>query len=495
MHPKYKGALVDSLFIVASNVPVSHPLVLAGAGSGTRIPFDTLVNPEFKSGIKDKDIRHAVEQLYKFLRNAAADDINFVIKPSPLRSNAYINQPDQRALTAHSSENVVPVAETPTSVIETDPRIIFDGRQACLVEVEGITFRISEKKIGNGHAYMVVYVHSAPFETPLMDLSGSDTFINVGQLHADTFATKLTSEDSVLVQKRIYDFLHPIFVSNGYFAEEKALAERRAEIVKSSATKAPASTPKKFPVVGDDDMEKLWPEATTDAKVATETAINNTTGLWRTGKTPEEGNVFQIVRKTGEQEYALWVLAVGKKSPLHGQVQEGRYITTFDGGKLPEKAEMAKVPSQQAILRFIFDEGRAFIDAIFNCHKFLLAKIEDERKMAKKKAIDAIARKKNAEVAKAAAEGVESTGVVVGIINPDENHITAPQFGIRQRQQKTNPETSTQERVIQMTIDSYLAKGDHIGLAVFVKSLKETLPTVRVCEEVVEPSTQGKSTA
>ncbi len=102
--------------------------------------------------------------------------------------------------------------ETATQV---DPMILWNGWSGQ-VEIAGMRFEVEKKKMPDGQLVKVVKVRAAAGGTKLYGLGGSDVYVTVTQLHFGEFQSRLREGSSKwLEQKRIWDFLHSVFVAAG----------------------------------------------------------------------------------------------------------------------------------------------------------------------------------------------------------------------------------------------------------------------------------------
>ncbi len=205
MFPLYKDAEQEILFIVADYIPNYHPLALAGVQPGTRIPFFHLERAYFATKMKDEGVRKAVEELWRFLRNAKYNNLaNEVVLPQV-------------------EDSAEEPTDTTEEVIEHEAssaaKIIWDGTRVGLIETRGVTFEISQKKLGKVESTMIG-VRSAPQESGLTDVEIAGVTISINELHRNsepehalektknnkcslwTFLRKVMEEEGLLVAKK-----------------------------------------------------------------------------------------------------------------------------------------------------------------------------------------------------------------------------------------------------------------------------------------------------
>jgi hypothetical protein len=100
-------------------------------------------------------------------------------------------------------------------LIQTDPMILWNGWSGP-VEIAGMRFRVTKKTMGDGREVKIVHVFAAPRDTELHGLGGLDVYVTVAQLHFQDFRSRLREGSSKwLEQKRIWEFLHGVFVAVG----------------------------------------------------------------------------------------------------------------------------------------------------------------------------------------------------------------------------------------------------------------------------------------
>lgn len=100
-------------------------------------------------------------------------------------------------------------------LIQTDPMILWNGFSGP-VEIAGMRFRVTKKIMGDNNEVKIVHVFAAPFGTSLHGLGGSEVYVTLAQLHFQEFQSRLREGSRKwLEQKRIWEFLHDIFVAEG----------------------------------------------------------------------------------------------------------------------------------------------------------------------------------------------------------------------------------------------------------------------------------------
>lgn len=100
--------------------------------------------------------------------------------------------------------------------IQDDPMVLWNGWSGP-VEVAGMRFRVTKnKKLEGKDPFNVINVLAAPQGTELYGLGGSDIYVSVAQVHLPEFRSRLDEGSAKwLAQKRIWEFLHGVFVANG----------------------------------------------------------------------------------------------------------------------------------------------------------------------------------------------------------------------------------------------------------------------------------------
>lgn len=100
-------------------------------------------------------------------------------------------------------------------LIQIDPMILWNGFSGP-VEIAGMRFRVTKKPMGDGNEVKIVHVFAAPLGTALHGLGGSEVYVTLAQLHFQEFQSRLREGSSKwLEQKRIWEFLHDVFVTAG----------------------------------------------------------------------------------------------------------------------------------------------------------------------------------------------------------------------------------------------------------------------------------------
>lgn len=113
-------------------------------------------------------------------------------------------------------ESYAPKQKAVTEAPKTDPAIIWNGWNG-IVEIQGMRFRSSKKKLGEGsRESLQVSVLFAPSGTELYGLAGSKIFVTVPQIHSHEFRS-WNKEGSVdhRRQKRLWDFMNNLFLELG----------------------------------------------------------------------------------------------------------------------------------------------------------------------------------------------------------------------------------------------------------------------------------------
>lgn len=99
--------------------------------------------------------------------------------------------------------------------VQTDPKVLWRGWSGP-VEIEGMRFCVTKKRVGDNATIKIVNVLTAPQGTELHGLGGTNVYVTVVQLHFREFQSRLREGSSKwLEQKRIWDFLHSVFIANG----------------------------------------------------------------------------------------------------------------------------------------------------------------------------------------------------------------------------------------------------------------------------------------
>ena len=437
MCPLYYGATKDILHIVADEIPTSHRLALAGVQPGTMIPFFQLQKPNFVSKSKDPVIHMAKKSLWDFLRKISEKEMPEGILGDKASSPSFTEEPEIQARGVDAL------------------KIIWEGKETerTFVEIDGVIFRIESKKIGEGAAYSynVVYVHYAPYtetkeEDKIFDLSGSKTFLNVGKLQGRNFVpTQMLDDEGKEIQRRIWQFLR-VRLEKAGFGEDAV--EEKTSPVKCAHINC----------VDDKDMDFFWKKAGKNVNKEVAKAVNGLDAFWRVGENPTECVIFQIVRPKLNPEYILFPVAIGSKSALKGKVKPCRVITSKKG-ELPENAEMGKNESEKAVLRFIFDNGRAFMDAIYSNRVLLQEKLKVEK-------VTYLKKQMGKKLAEASVSSINTSSDASSVVEDDSG------IGTKDLANET-PQEDDKKKTVQMVIDSYIARGDHAGLAKFTESLSK----------------------
>lgn len=100
-------------------------------------------------------------------------------------------------------------------LIQTDPMILWKGFSGP-VEIAGMRFRVTKKVMGDRNEVKIVHVFAAPLGTELHGLGGAEVYVTLAQLHFQEFQSRLREGSSKwLEQKRIWEFLHGVFVAAG----------------------------------------------------------------------------------------------------------------------------------------------------------------------------------------------------------------------------------------------------------------------------------------
>lgn len=100
-------------------------------------------------------------------------------------------------------------------LIQTDPMILWNGFSGP-VEIAGMRFRVTKKVMSDEREVKIVHVFTAPFGTALHGLGGSEVYVTLAQLHFQEFQSRLREGSRKwLEQKRIWGFLHDVFVATG----------------------------------------------------------------------------------------------------------------------------------------------------------------------------------------------------------------------------------------------------------------------------------------
>lgn len=109
-----------------------------------------------------------------------------------------------------------PKQKAVTEAPKTDPAILWNGWNG-VVEIQGMRFRSSKKKLGEGsRESLQVSVLFAPAGTELYGLAGSKILVTVPQLHRPFFRS-IFKEGSVDCkrQERLWNFLNKVFLELG----------------------------------------------------------------------------------------------------------------------------------------------------------------------------------------------------------------------------------------------------------------------------------------
>ncbi len=103
--------------------------------------------------------------------------------------------------------------------------ILFTGTRLGLIRLHDVTFKVSTEITGKYQTEtIVVRVYGSKPGTTLSNLSDTEkfTFITLKQLRAPIFESYLENSARVEVQRKMYNFIHPIFEKEGLLSVSKS---------------------------------------------------------------------------------------------------------------------------------------------------------------------------------------------------------------------------------------------------------------------------------
>lgn len=99
--------------------------------------------------------------------------------------------------------------------VQTDPIVLWNGWSGP-VEIAGMRFEVEKMEMPDDRLVKVVKVLAAPAGTELSGIGGSGVYVTLAQLYSQEFQSRLREGSTKWVQqKRIWDFLHGVFVAAG----------------------------------------------------------------------------------------------------------------------------------------------------------------------------------------------------------------------------------------------------------------------------------------
>lgn len=133
-------------------------------------------------------------------------------------------------------------SEPVKELIQTDPVILWNGFSGP-VEIAGMRFRVTKKVMGDENEVKIIHVFAAPLGTALHGLGGSDVYVTLAQLHFQEFQSRLREGSSKwLEQKRIWEFLHDVFVAAGIKMKHQAKPAASSKVAQGQHQKQDIKT-------------------------------------------------------------------------------------------------------------------------------------------------------------------------------------------------------------------------------------------------------------